>query len=88
MLISFLLFSMGLYEVLINNLVNDHIGKHNKHCQNDDNKNYVKTSIDLIISHAKSKRIKRINKHQFYSLDLVKVSNKYHVLINYVNGNL
>ncbi len=48
----------------------------------DDNKDYVEKSIDLIISHAKSERIKKINQLQFDRLDLVKVSNKYHILLN------
>ena len=54
----------------------------------DHNNEYVKKNIDVRISHDKSEKIKRINKHNFYSLDLVKVSNKYHLLINYVNSNL
>ena len=36
----------------------------------------------------KSEIIKSINSHQYNSLDLVKVSNKYNILINYENGNL
>lgn len=54
----------------------------------DHNNEYVKKNIDVRISHNKSEKIKRINEHNFYSLDLVQVSNKYHLLINYVNGNL
>lgn len=51
----------------------------------DDNKNYVKKSIDLKISHAKSEKIRKINKHQFDCLDLIKVSNQYNILINLVH---
>ena len=54
----------------------------------DPKKEYIKKSIDLKISKSKSEIIKSINSHQYNSLDLVKVSNKYHILINYENGNL